>query len=340
MKINLRMSSIFPMLEFLRDLKKGQATRTQLTEIFNHPDYDYEFRRYEVASKKPLIDYFLSLDTIKESEIPILRPSRPTELTDKHPLWLSAYEQPEHYESIYNKIKQFITDEMLAEVETLIKRGLPDGIDIDTVDVICTLGIGGSNGYVFDGAFHFDLLQLDDDKLKELPLLFAHEIHHIAMMKYGSDFEHDLTLEEWYIYCFSGEGLALKFCNNAKGAISKPLYKDRPVNEGLDHFSMDYLNGKFDEARAVFKRTLADIRAGTISKEDVYQQLTSYWLNFHTEGQHVDETPKLNQPLLYSFGNDLFGAIYDAYGKEILFDCVRHPLKAVLKFEHLIITDC
>ena len=324
------------MLEFLRDLKKGQATRSQLTEIFNHPDYDYEFRRYGATTKEPLIDYFLKLNTIKESEIPFLRSSRITELKDKHPLWLSAYKDPDHYETIYNKVKQFITDEMLAEVAMLVNRGLPDGFALDTVDAICTLSIGGSNGYVFDGAFHFDLLRLVEGDLKELPLLLAHEAHHVAMMKYGADFVHTLTLEEWYIHCFSGEGLAVKFCNNAQGVISKPLYENRSPNEGLDAFSMNYLNGKFEEALSVFQKTLASIRAGTMSQESVYQQINEYWLNFHTEGQHDEETPKLSQPLLYSFGNDLFGAIYDAYGKAILFDCVRHPLKAIEYFERLI----
>ena len=324
------------MLEFLRDLEKERATRSQLTEIFNHPDYDYEFRRYGVETKNPIIDYFLNLNTIRETEIPTLRSSRITELKDKHPLWLDAYERPDHYELIYNKAKQFFTDEMLLEVVTLVKRGLPDDHDIGKVDVICTMGIGGSNGYVFDGAFHFDLLRLADGNLKDLPLLLAHEIHHVAMMRYGADFEQTLTLEEQYIYWFSAEGLAIKFCNNAEGAISKRLYEDRPVNEGLDEFSIDYLNGKFDEALGIFKRTLMSIREETISREEVYQQFSEYWLNFHTEGQQPNETPKLLQPLLYSFGNDLFGAIYDAYGKEILFDCVRHPLKAIEYFECIV----
>jgi len=337
-KINLRMSSIFPMLEFLRDLKEEQASRSQLTEVFNHPDYDYEFRRYEVATKNPLIDYFLNLNTITNSEIPFLRSSRKTELIDKHPLWLSVYEHPKHYELVYNKVKQFFTDEMLSEVATMVNRGLPDGLDIGTVDVICTMGIGGSYGYVFDGAFHFDLLILgmNDTYLKELPLLLAHETHHVAMMRYGSDFDHALTLAERYIYGFASEGLALKFCNNAEGIISRRLYEERPANEGLDGFSMNYLNGKFDEALDVFKRTLAGICAGAIGQKEVNQQFNEYWLNFHTEEQHSDETPKLRQPLLYSFGNDLFGAIYDAYGKETLFDCVRYPLKAIEYFEHLI----
>lgn len=335
MQINLRMSSILLMLKFLQDLKMGKATHAQLSEIFNHPDYEYEFRRYGVTRKESVLDYFLNLNTIKESEIPFLRESRMTELKDKHSLWLFSYENPEHYGRLLSEVKQFITDEMLSEVAVIVNRGLPDGINMGNVDVICTMSIGGSFGYVFDGAFHFDLLRLANDNLKVLPLLFAHEIHHVGMMRYQSEFEDTLSLEEWYIHSFASEGLAIKFCNNAQGIISKCLYEDRPANLGLDAFSMDYLNGKFDDALSVFKKTLADIRDGTISRDEVEQQFKDYWLNFHTEEQQAEETPRLSHPLLYSFGNDLFGAIYDAYGKEILFDCVRHPLKVIDYFEHL-----
>jgi len=177
------------MLQFLQDLKMGKATHAQLSEIFNHPDYEYEFRRYGVTRKESVLDYFLNLNTIKESEIPFLRESRMTELKDKHSLWLFSYENPEHYGRILSEVKQFITDEMLSEVAVMVNRGLPDGINMGNVDVICTMSIGGSFGYVFDGAFHFDLLRLASDNLKVLPLLFAHEIHHVGMMKYQSEFK-------------------------------------------------------------------------------------------------------------------------------------------------------
>ena len=336
MNINLRMSSIIPMLNFLRDLKNEQATLAQITDIFNHPDYDFEFKRHGAASKDPIIDYFLNLNTIKPSDIPVLRASRITELRDKHELWLAAYENPQRYEQLHNSLKLFITDEMLAGVTAMVKRGLPEDADIGTIDVISTMSISGSFGYVFDGAFHFDILRLTEDKLNYLPLLFAHEAHHLAMMNYESSFVDSFSLEEWYIHSFSGEGLAVKFCNNAEGTISKPIYNDRPPNLGLDKFTMNYLNQRFDEALKVFEDTLTAIRLGKMSKDDIEKQLMEYWYNFHTEDQQPDEAPKLQQSFAYSFGNDFFGAIYDAFGREKLFECVRYPLKALDYFKRAI----
>jgi len=197
------------------------------------------------------------------------------------------------------------------------------------------MSIGTSFGYVFDDALHFDLMGFNNDNLDVLPSLLAHEIHHLAMRKYVCGFIETLTPEERYIFHFSGEGLAVKFCNNAKGAISKPIDGSRPANEGLDDFSMNYLNERFDEALTVFEHTLADIRAGKMNDRDVFKQFEEYWWNPYTEEQNRDEEPLLKQSRIYSFGNDLFGAIYDTFGAETLFDCVRNPLKAVEYFKRI-----
>jgi len=85
------------------------------------------------------------------------------------------------------------------------------------------MSIGTSFGYVFEGALHFDLMGFDEVNLKTLPSLLAHEIHHLVMLKYVSTFMDSLTLEERYILSFSGEGLAIKFCNNAKGPSQRRL---------------------------------------------------------------------------------------------------------------------
>ena len=34
-----------------------------------------------------------------------------------------------------------------------------------------------------------------------------------------------LSLEEFFYICFAGEGLAGKYCNNASGIMSKPIYE-------------------------------------------------------------------------------------------------------------------
>ena len=339
MKINLRTSSIPPMLEFLQNLKMGQATKSQLIKIFSHPDYEFEFRRYfshgKASSKEQITDYFFNLNTVQMSDIPILRLSRVTELQDKHSLWLKAYENPREYEALYNHLMSLITNDALCEIETLVKQGLPDDAAIGKIDVIVTLSIGISFGYVYDGAFHIDLLQITKLGWENLQSVFAHEAHHVALMNYEADYVNTFSVEEWFIHFFAGEGLAVKFCNNAQGRISNPIYKNRPVNEGLDEFSMEYLNNKFDEALETFHSTLESIRHGKMTQNKLQQHIAEYWFNFHIDGQQSDETPKLQQSLAYSFGNDFYGAIYDAFGKETLFDCVKHPLKAISYFSRV-----
>ena len=337
MKINLRTSSISLMLEFMHNLQTGQTNEAQLASIFNHPDYDFEFRRYQahepVASKEEITDYFLNLRTVQIADIPALRLSRLTELQDKHPLWLDVYENPKKYEAKYNHMLSLITDDVLCEASSLVKYGLPDGAEIGEIDFIVTLSIGGSCGYVYDGAFHIDLMQMEKLGWENLKSIIAHEVHHVALMNYEADYVDTFSLEEWFIHFFAGEGLAVKFCNNAQGTVSKPIYKNHPVNEGLDRFTMEYLNRKFDEAYTVFNTTLEAVRHGKMTRDELWKHLMKYWFCFHTDDQSPDEAPKLLHSLAYSFGNDFYGAIYDAFGKEILFECVKHPIKAVDLFE-------
>ena len=334
MKVILHTSSILPMLHFLQDLKNKQASRQHLEKLFNHPDYDYEFKRYEISSKEPVIDYFMQLGTISEENIPELESKRRQYmLKHKHKAWLAAYENPEYYEALYHKMNAYLTEDMLDSICLSVQKGLPDGIKLSDVRAISTMSIGTSFGYVFDGAFHFDLMGIENGNVDMLPGLIAHEVHHLAFSEYTSAFFNSLTLEEKYIFYFSGEGLAIKFCNNAQGVFSKALDASKPLNDGLDAYSMDYLNQRFDESYRVFEETLEKIRAGAISEEEIFQQFNDFWLKFHVEGQNPDDPPALKQPRMYSFGNDLYGTIYDAYGLETMFDCVRHPLKAVECFK-------
>ena len=333
--IDFQMSTIPQMLQFLHDLKSGQADKSQISEIFNHPDYDFEFRRYGIPDKELLIDYFMQLNTIDESEIPTLNPQREFMLRNNHKHWLEAYENPGHYQELYDRMKSLFTDETLENIYVQLRRGLPANIDLSEIQAISTMSIGMSFGYVFDGAIHFDLMGFDkyDTDMDALPSIIAHEIHHIAMYRYIETFGDSLTLAERFILEFSIEGLAIKFTNNAEGVFSKALDSTRPAWKG---FTMNYLNERFYDAYEVFKSTLEKISSGEMNEDDVVKQLQDYWMNMRTEEQNPDEQPLLTQSLMYSFGNDLFGSIYDVYGAETLFDCVRHPLKAAEYFRQIV----
>ena len=333
MKFHLKTTSILPMLDFLRKLKNNTADRNMLHEILNHPDYNFEFDRYEIKSKDSVIDYIMRLGSVSEMDIPELDAPRKDMLKHKHKKWLDAYQNPDYYEELYNKVKAVLSDEVLDEACATAKRGLEKDMEIGDINAISTLSVGTSFGYVHQGAFHFDLLGIEEyGGLEMLPHMLSHEIHHIVLMKHVPPFSNSLTLEEQFIQAFAYEGLAIKFCNNAKGVISKPIWDASPVNQGIDSFTMDYLNARFEEACDVFFDTLDKIRSGKMDKDGVMAHFDDYWWNRHTEEQSKDEKALLDQSLFYSFGNDLYGSIYDVYGAEVLFDCVRNPLKTVEYF--------
>jgi len=333
MKLILRISTIPLMITFLQDLKEGKASTDQLADLFHHPDYLFEFSRYGVPVDDTIIEYFFRLNRMNEANIPELSSERKNMLKDKHQLWLRAYENPQKYRVLYDDIMGFATEENIQAVIKRCKNGLPNGVDLGDVNIISTMSIGMSFGYVFDNALHFDMMQLND--IADLLPLIAHETHHLAMWRFVSTFIDELTLEERYIFSFSGEGLAIKFCNNAQGRFSKAIDSGAPVNEGLDAFSMDYLNSRFDQDWVIFEQTLADIHTGKMTKDDVFEQLNAYWWNPYTEEQSKGDRPLLKQSKMYTFGNDLYGSIYDAFGKEALFDCIRHPRKAVECFRSI-----
>ena len=155
-------------------------------------------------------------------------------------------------------------------------------------------------------------------------------MHHLLINKMIGDYQtfaKDFSLLEKYIFRFTGEGLAIKFCNNAEGVISKRIDKECASNVGLA--SMKYLNSHFDEHFELFCSTAQKIVSGQITEAEVNKQFRTYWWNPYL---YKDEVACLDQTPIYSFGNELFGCIYDAFGLDIMFDCFYNPLKTINYF--------
>ena len=93
---------------------------------------------------------------------------------------------------------------------------------------------------------------------------------------------------------------------------------------------------RFRENLFAFADTLKGIRNGTLKSKEMENLNETFWWNPYTDDQSKTETPKLTHTRIYSFGNDFYGAIYDRYGRKTLFDCVRHPLKAIPLFREII----
>lgn len=57
---------------------------------------------------------------------------------------------------------------------------------------------------------------------------------------------------------------------------------------------------------------------------DIGQLILGYWFTLYTTEQEKTEVPKLKHSRNYSLGNDLWGLIHDVYGKDKVFDTIRH----------------
>ncbi len=334
--MDLRISSIPIMLDFLSKPGTGSANTALLKRIFCHDDYQFEIRRYGLSSIEPLMVYFSQLKSIKVNDIPDLCDERKSALRDKHDLWLDCVSDPQKYYNRYKKVKDILCEENILNFQHKLANAFPKAIAIDDAGIVSTLSFGPSFGYVYENALHLDLFGIENIcTVEELPYIILHEMHHLQMQKLigsYSSFTRDFSLLDNYIFRFTGEGLAIKFCNNAEGIVSKRIDEHLSANIGIS--AMYVLNKHFEEHFNLFNDTVRKIRSKEIALEEIDEQFQSYWWNPHL---YENEVQFLSQTPIYSFGNEIFGCIFDAFGLEVLFECFYHPVKAIEYFNK---TNC
>ncbi|MCI9141032.1 MAG: hypothetical protein HFH87_00225 [Lachnospiraceae bacterium] len=334
--MELRISSIPIMLEYLSETGAEPANRAVLQKIFDHEDYQFEARRYGLSSVEPLISYFSHLKNVEGKDIPDLSKERKSALRDKHNLWLDCASNPQKYYTRYEKVKHILCENNIQNLQHKLSAAFPDGAAINDSSIIVTLSFGPSFGYVYENALHLDLFGIEDIcTIEELPYIILHEMHHLQVQKLtGSyhSFTRKFSLLDNYIFRFSGEGLAIKFCNNAEGVISRRI--DSHLNANIGIPAMAILNNHFEEHFNLFNDTIKRIKQNSITASEIEEQFRSYWWNPQL---YKDETTFLTQTPIYSFGNEIFGCIFDAFGMEILFECFYNPARVIGYFNK---TNC
>lgn len=334
--MQLRMTSIPLMLDYVSGLPAHPGDREAVRKLLAHEDYRFELRRYEIPSTEHLIDYFSRLDTIPPEDIPDLSDNhRKNHLREKHHQWLDCISNPQKYYDRYERLKAFFTDGFLADMQRKLAEMFPAGTEmIPDPAVVSTLSFGRSFGYPHEGAFHLDLFGVETIcSLEELPRTVLHEMHHLQAFKMAEDtggFYSGFSLLERYIIGFAWEGLAVKFCNNAEGAVSRRIEPELPPNLGVP--ALPVLNEHFREHFQLFCDTVRQIRAGTITEEEMERQQTDYWMNPCLYGGKP-----LDQTALYSFGNELYGCVYDHFGLDAAYECFYHPARLISYFNR---ADC
>lgn len=320
MNIKIRNSSINDMLKMCRNLKEGTATREDIERVLEHEDYKFEFERYNGRIfREEFIEYFLNIPNLNESDIKNIG------LKTHHEYYRALLDNIDFYMEKAKEIIE-IKKEIFEENVKIALKGLPDDLELPELNFIFIIGIGQSSGYIYKNGMVFDLLQLSHRSLEEFYSSIAHEVHHVGINTIDEQLDIDsMELEELFYVCFSGEGLAVKYCNNAEGVLSKSIY-GTTKNIGLDPFTWEYLNNDFYNTMIEFKKTIKDIRNGKIKdRDDLNKCIMEYWMSPYAEGQEKDEIPKLKQLRIYSFGNEIWGIIHDCFGKEVVFDTLRNP---------------
>lgn len=325
----IRFSSIRNMLELCKKLTTGKVEKKDIENILNHEDYKFEFMRYKGrVSEDEYADYLLELSNLNEDDIINI------DLKTHHSYYKNLLNNLDFYEEKLTELEALLTPSLFSEQISTALKGLPDNIKLPDLSFIFTIGIGQSFGYVYQNSMHFDFLQLVKDKsISDFCSTIAHEVHHVGTNAIYEQIDlNTISLEALFYLYFSGEGLAVKYCNNAEGVLSKSIYNGLK-NKGLDAFTWKYLNDDFYNTMTHFRKDISDIRNNRIKSVDELDKLISeYWMNPYTKEQSKEEIPKLKHFRLYSFGNDIWGIIHDCFGKSAVFETLKNPEKFPIMF--------
>ena len=321
MGIKIRCETINEMLGLCQQLKDNNLDIKRLEKLLDHPDYQLEFKRYrEWLSKEEFIDFFINFNT-----------SQKEYFTNKfirshYSNYKYLLDNLAEYKNKVKQIEAFEPEDFKREVDIAL-QGLPEDLEFgDDLEFVFTISIGSSFGWPYKNCSHYDVIQLfKDHTIDGFRSALAHELHHIGFLKWvNMNLVDEPTLEEQFFLNFAGEGLAVKYCNNAVGKLTTPLDKSNK-NLGMDPFTWDYLLNDFESTFQHFKTHLQAIRDGKISTlEELNKIFKEYWRNPYTDKQDKWEVPKLLQTRRYSFGNDIWGVIHDVFGKEKVYHVIKN----------------
>lgn len=320
MRIKVRNSSVSQMIDIFESLSafNDDQISQKIDRLLDHPDYQMEFERYgKMICQSDFKNFLLHLYDYSEDMI-----------SKKHLKMRLPYFKRLKSNIQYYRDKLYllnIPDHVLLKQAKIASNGLPQDIHIDEVHFVFTIGIGASFGYVHNHQTHFDFLQLVDEKTEdEFYATLAHEVHHVGFNHLiKPDIMNQLPLDQLLFLIFSGEGLAVKYCNNAQGYLSKSIYSGAK-NIGLDEKSWNYLNAQFEVNFDYFIETLDKIKNGTYSYELLQKDLNEFWMNPYSNALNKHDEPDLKQTRLYSFGNDIWGVIHDAFGKDRVYNTLSN----------------
>ncbi len=316
MKIILRRDTIDRMINIVKQYKAGIDITNQLKELLTHSDYQLEFERYNAPelhkrgfTEEEYVNFFLQLKEGKEVQIQNDR------LKSRFSSMEEFITRVEYFEEQSKAFMMLNTSDINMALEYTI-NGLPDSCIFGDLEFVFSVGLGPSGGWFYKNCSHFDVVHfLKDYNKTVLMSIITHEVHHIGFNKYIESLDIDsIGLLNYFLLFLSAEGLAVKYCNNAKGILSKSIYSNDEPNIGLNLDGWNYMTSRFDDIYLEFKKTIYEIQSGTIrTMDELNILLAEYWLTSPLDSIHFSQSKN------YFLGSEIWGLIHDIYGKDEVF---------------------
>lgn len=232
--------------------------------------------------------------------------------------WQREYENLDLYKKNLLLLEKIKLSKLIQKGVSDAQKWLPSSMKIPDFYFII-LPNGGSTAFAINGNQGYDFFQLDKTQdglidIQRLIDVIAHESHHLGLktkqkpLKSSKD-----SLAYQFLMTFVAEGTASKFVDNLPGGrIPKISKKDsRNFDFAIKHIWEQYSEDE-QAIFASFETDFEKIYNGIYNYDSVQYRMTTYWLS-GLKGR------------AYFMGAELFGAIYNAFGKQKLFDVMEDP---------------
>ncbi|MEG2916849.1 MAG: DUF5700 domain-containing putative Zn-dependent protease [Clostridium sp.] len=327
MKITISTETIKPMIKICERLLEKENVMEELEKLLEHEDYQIEFERYDIIgggrggfSKEEFIQFFTHLHELKYEDVDNTRLKMRLE---RYQYFLNNLDM--YKEKI--EMLEVITEEKVLKALEKTVAGLPNSVDFSDLKLIFSIGMGNSGGWFYKNYSHYDVIIFLENFNEEVMLnTIAHEYHHVGINMLLSRIEDgNGSMEENFYRELAFEGLAIKYCNNYKGILTKSIF-DEAVNIGLDDNSYRYYVEEFEDVYKNFISDIMDTRSGKINNEEEFtKRFWQYWMSTRSKRVKDNEPDDLSQSLNYFLGGDIWGLIHDVYGKDKVYELFENP---------------
>lgn len=334
-KIELDLSGCYSMLEVLTEMKNGKPENEiskKLDAVLDTKPFQAMFKHYNRSWRPTHLPVAIFKQMIMSLRFKNIYTKGENDRADAMlPYWIKFYENIALFSENLNQLKKADIITKTAAAADFAKSWLPPGWDIRDA-YLPIIPNGGSKAFAIDSILGYDFFQLPLDssgniKINDLLITISHELHHLGQkttmpqtIKKSSD-----SAAYTFLSVFVGEGTATKFINNYPGGLVPVA--DASRDSAFDNAEIRKWWQQYTlEEPALFLRlvsTFEKVYAGSLSGPELQTEISKFWLKGFISP-------------VYFVGSELFGAIYQAYGKEGVFEAMKDFRKLFLLYNNAI----